>query len=581
MKRIIRQVLVLLTICWMMLSCSDETFHHEGGEETGCLCLTLGNVDVEFSSSSRAETVSLPVELIPAAADFMVDIQKDGVSIDGFPKQYNEITGDIELVVGSYTVKADYGENGLLQNMPYFSGSSTVQIFPAKPTTVDLKVALANAMLVPAVSESLQKHYTAWTLDVKVGETSMQLADKDNSDGCLFVQAGQSVNALFEGTNLLGKQTSHDWSAVSSTVVRTKYVVQCDPDLSVFSNIQLTATPTHTYAEGILTGTDVVMNIDAKGAPLELVDRWDVRLLYNGTAIRTCTSRPENGTAMTVTDGWPYVPQGSTLSASIHLQTGETFDLSSSVLEEIPLPEFTATVSGNTSYSVYKGFGAEAANAKDGSSIFDINATASIAPGILNSPNYSNILKVNYSTDSGQNSGDLSYGTIAQFDALAWQKHMLTAKVSFDGVEKSSSPLNCHVTGLPYKPSGMVEADWGFASWNCKYENGVIQLGGVAGSGEATATSKMAFYVPDNIGVQLNTNVTIRATQIIWWQNTTFTVRVNGKEIISQGSNKTEKNYSLSGVASFSPSANEVKLNSSYEAAGPWSKVHSLHILYN
>ncbi|MCF2593381.1 DUF4493 domain-containing protein [Bacteroides caecigallinarum] len=581
MRRIVQQVIVLLTLCWMMPSCSDETFNYESGEGTGYLCLTLGKVDVEFSSSTRAETVSLPDELIPATADFMVDIQKDGNSIEGFPKKYSDITGEMELAVGSYTVKAEFGENNLIQESPYFSGTSTVQILPGKPTTLDLQVALANAMLVPAVSESLQKHYNAWTLKTKVGETSMTLADNDNIDGYLFVQAGQSVNALFEGTNLLDKQTSHEWTVISSAEARTKYVIQCDPDLSVFSNIQLTATATHTYTEEILTGTDVVLNINSNGAPLELIDSWDIKLSYNGTPIRTYTAKPENGILMTVTDGWPYVPQGSTFSASIHLQTGETFDLSSSILNEIPLPEFTTTVFGNTSYSVYKNSGAETANTKDGSSIFDINAEPSIDSKILNNPNYSNILNVEYKTDSGKNSGVLPYGEVAQFNSLAWQQHNLSAIVSFDGVKKESSQLACHVTGLPYVPSAMIEADWEFASWNCKFDNGTIQLGGVRGSGECTATSKIVFYVPDNVSVKLNTNVTIKATQIIWWQNTTFTVRVNGTEIISQGSNKTEKNYSLSGVGTFSPGAYEVKLNSSYEAADPWSKVHTLHILYN
>lgn len=564
-----------------MPSCSDETFNYESGEGTGYLSLTLGEVDVELSSSSRAETAFLPENLIPSPSDFMVDIQKDGVSIDGFPKQYNEITGEIELMVGSYTVKADYGENNLIQESPYFSAISTVQILPDKSADLELQVALANAMLVPAVSESLQKHYNAWTLTAKIGETNMTLAGKDNIDGYLFVQAGQSVNALFEGTNLLDKQTSHEWTVISSAEARNKYVIQCDPDLSVFSNIQLTATATHTYTEEILTGTDVVLNINSNGAPLELIDSWDIKLLYNGTPIRTCTAKPENGISMIAIDGWPYVPQGSTFSASIHLQTGETFDLASSILNEIPLPEFTTTVFGNTSYSVYKNSGTETANTKDGSSIFDINAAPSIDSGILNNPNYSNILNVEYKTDSGQDSGVLSYGTVAQFNSLAWQQHNLSAIVSFDGVAKESLPLECHVTGLPYVPSAMIEADWELASWNCKFDNGTIQLGGVSGSGECTATSKIVFYVPDNVSVKLNTNVTIKATQIVWWQNTTFTVQVNGTEIISQGSNKTEKNYSLSGVGTFSQGAYEVKLNSSYEAAGPWSKVHTLHILYN
>lgn len=579
--------MMLVTLCWVITGCSDETFNTENGEGTGYLRLALGSIDVELSSTSRAETVSLPDDLIPQTADFMIDIRQGNSSVEGFPKKYSELPEEgIELMAGGYTVTAYCGENNPVQNTPYFSGSATVQIRPNEPVKAPINAALANAMLTPAVSESLQNHYSAWTLTVKSGESSMKLADNENADGYLFAQVGQPVNAVFEGTNILGHESSHEWAVISSAAAQTKYVIQCDPDLSVFSNIQLTATAAHTYAENVLTGTNVTLNIEDNGAPLELVDGWNIQLLYNNTAIRSYTDKPENGTLMEVTNGWPYVPQGSTLMASIHLQTGETINLTSVVMEEIPDPEFTATVSGNTSYSVYKNSGADAANTKDGSSIFDINATATIASEISGNPNYSDILKVTYTTDSGQSSEELPFGTATQFNSLAWQKHALSATVSFDGVEKTSLPVECDVTGLPYVPSAMVEADWENASWNYKYENGTIQLGGVSGSGECTVTSKMAFYIPESIGVKIDTNVTIRASHIIWWQNTTFTVNVNGITIISQNSDNqdndnTGKNYTLSGTGSFSPGAYEVKLNSDYSATGPWSRIYYLHISYN
>lgn len=586
MNKVILQIVSCLVSCIMMVGCSDEIFNNESREGTGYLSIALGRVNVELSSISRAEAGTLPAELIPQEEDFEIDIQKDGISVDGFPKPYIEITDNIELTAGSYTVIAYSGENNDIQDKPYFSGSSSIQIYPGKSTEVNINTALGNAMLTPSVSESLQKHYSEWTLTLKVGEVSMKLADNANTGGSLFVKSDQSVNAVFEGKNILEKETSHEWEVVSSAAACTKYVIQCDPDLSVFSGIQLTAVSTHTYAENLLTGTDVILNINDNGAPLELVDSWNIKVLYNNTPIRTYTSKPENGVNMIVADGWPYVPQGSNLVANIHLITGEDIELESVVMEEIPQPEFSVTVVGSTSYSVYKNLGAEAANTKDGSSIFDINATANIASEILNNPNYSDLLKVIYTTDSGQNSGELSYGISTQFNSIAWQKHDLTATIRFDGIEKTSLPLECHVTGLPYMPSAMVETDWEFSSWNCKYDNGIIQLGGVSGSGSCTATFNIKFYLPENVEVMFNTDVTIRASKIIWWQNTTFTVNVNGKTVISQYSNNednnnTGKRYSLSGVSTFSPDAYEVKLNSSYEAAGPWSKVHSLHILYN
>ena len=582
----------MMLACLLMVGCQEEELVPDYGEGVGYLRLKLGKVDVELSSTTKAEAGELPEELVPETTDdFMVDVKMGNKSVEGFPKKYSDIEADgIPLNAGTYTVIAYHGENELIQTEPYFEGSASVEIFPGVGDEATITASLANVMLEPAVSESLKKHYKEWTLTAKVGDESLELADNASSDGYLFAKAGQEVKAVFEGTNLVEMESTHEWTVISSAVAQTKYVIQCDPDLSAFENIKIIATAKHTYnEEGSLTGTDVTLNLAANGAPLELISGWSITLQYNGGNIRTFSAQPESGSLMTVEEGWPYVPQGSTLSATLFLRTGDPI-YPEVVLETIPQPEFTATVSGNTSYSVYLDSGADAANTKDGSSIFDITATTNIASEILDNPNYSNLLKVAYTTDSGQDSGELSYGTVSQFNSLAWQKHALSATVSFDEVEKTSAAVECDVTGLPYKPSAMIEDDWTLASWNCEYDTGTIQLGGVMGSRECTATSTMAFYIPENINVKLNTNVTVRAYSI-WifgtrWYNTTFTVNVNGTTIISQYSDNqdndnTGKNYSLFGTGSFSPEACEVKLNSSYEEAGPWSKVHSLHILYN
>lgn len=583
MKRIIQQVITLVTLCWMMAGCSHEDFNQEYGEGVGYLRLALGSVDVELLSTSRAETGSLPEELIPVASDFMVDIQKEGSSIEGFPKKYSEITDGIELMAGSYTVKAEYGDNGILQTTPYFAGSATVQIFPGKQAEAEIGVALANAMLSPAVSESLQNHYTTWKLTVEAGDASMTLAEQGNTGGCLFVQAGQSVKALFEGTNQVGKETSHEWSVISSSVARTKYVLQCDPDLSIFSGIQLTATATHTYNEGLLTGTDVLLNFISNGAPLDLVDNCNIQLLYNGTPIRTYTDKPENDRLMTVTEGWPYVPQGSTLTASIHLRTGETIDLTSVELEEIPLPDFTATVSGKTSYSVYRESGAGAANSKDGSSIFDISATATVAPEILNNPNYSNLLKVTYTTDSGQNSGELSFGEAAQFNSLAWQKHQLSATVSFDGVEKTSLPLDCHVTGLPYvlKHPAKNYGWYTIEGSSVDFKDDYIYL--EAATSESVVGSP-SFYIPEALDFSLYCQYQKNTSS--WFGSYTFYVEMLKPEdnsrsgVVCSHTGKNKGVYDLSGNGSFTPEFNAVSCRYDYRALGNSVNINSMQINY-
>ena len=246
MNKIIHKVLTLLTLCWMMAGCSGESLIQEYGEGTGCLYLTLGSVDVELSSMTKAETSSLPEGLIPQAKDFMIDIQMGSESVEGFPKKYSELTTEgVELTAGGYTVTAYCGDNNPIQATPYFSTSVQVQILPGKATEATLNAVLANAMLTPAVSESLQNHYKEWALTIKVGNASETLANNEKTNDYLFVQAGQPVDAVFEGTNILGKETSHEWVVVSLAVAQTKYVIQCDPDIPIFS-FGLNAVTEHT-----------------------------------------------------------------------------------------------------------------------------------------------------------------------------------------------------------------------------------------------------------------------------------------------------------------------------------------------
>lgn len=452
MKRIIQQVITLVTLCWMMAGCSHEDFNQEYGEGVGYLRLALGSVDVELLSTSRAETGSLPEGLIPDESDFMVDIQKEGSSIEGFPKKYSEITDDIELMAGSYTVKAEYGDNGILQTTPYFAGSATVQIFPGKQAKAEIGVALANAMLSPAVSESLQNHYTTWKLTVQAGGASMTLADQENTAGCLFVQAGQSVKALFEGTNQVGKETSHEWSVISSSVARTKYVLQCDPDVPVFS-FGLNAVAEHTKDDsGYLDGTRVSLSFgDLSNVPVSLISNWKATLVNPaGEVVRSYSSNNfANSGAMEMVDNWTYLPQGVyTLKYSYIIDGAEVSEEETEAQTiEIPKPEFQLNVVAQTSYSIYTSQGAAAANEQDGSSIFGISAELEISSSILENEKYANLLpSVTYSLDSGESSSDES----PVFQNLQWGKHRLTATALFDGGTASSS-VDCEVTGIPYR----------------------------------------------------------------------------------------------------------------------------------
>lgn len=453
MNKLIQQVLTLATLYWMVSGCSGENLLQEYGEGTGYLRLTLGSVDVELTSTTRAEAGSLPDALIPKAEDFMIDIQMGKESVEGFPKKYSELpTEGVELMAGGYTVTAYCGENNLIQATPYFSSSVQVQILPGKPTEATLNAALANAMLTPAVSESLQKHYKEWALIIKAGNSSMTLANKEESDGYLFAQAGQSVNAVFEGTNLLGNETSHEWTVVSPAAAQTKYVIQCDPDIPVFS-FGLNATAQHTTDQsGYLNGTKVSLSFgDLSNVPLSLITNWKATLVNEaGEVVRSYSTSDFSSTEeMAIENDWPYLPQGNyTLKYSYTIdgnEVNEEATANEAKTVTMPLPTFNAEVSAQTSYSVFQSQGAAAANETDGSGIFAISLTTNISPEILGNEKYADLLSATYSLDSGENSTEKS----PVFQNLQWGKRTLTASASFDG-SNSTSSIECEVTGIPY-----------------------------------------------------------------------------------------------------------------------------------
>ena len=445
--------MMFIALCWVITGCSDETFYSEKEEGTGYLRLALGGIDVELSSTSRAEVVSLPDDLIPQTADFMIDIRQGNSSVEGFPKKYSELPEEgIELMAGGYTVTAYCGENEPIQDTPYFSGSATVQIRPNEPVTASINAALANAMLTPAVSESLQNHYSAWTLTVKSGESSMKLADNENADGCLFVQAGQPVNAVFEGMNILGHENSHEWTIISSVAAQTKYVIQCDPDIPVFS-FGLNAVAEHTTDQsGYLNGTKVSLSFgDLSNVPLSLISNWKATLVNaTGEIVRSYTTNNFTSTGeMTIENDWSYLPQGNyTLRYSYTIDGNEVSEETTANEAKtitMPLPTFNAEVFAQTSYSVYTSQGATAANETDGSGIFDIATTMTISSDILNNEKYRDLLSITYSLDSGESSTEES----PVFQNLQWGTRKLTAFVLFDG-SSVNSLIDCEVTGIPY-----------------------------------------------------------------------------------------------------------------------------------
>ena len=491
----------MMLACLLMVGCQEEELVPDYGEGVGYLRLKLGKVDVELSSTTKAEAGELPDTLIPETSDFMVDVKMGKNSVEGFPKKYSDIEADgIPLNAGTYTVIAYHGENELIQTEPYFEGSASVEIFPGVGDEATITASLANAMLEPAVSESLQKHYSDWTLTVKVGNESLKLADNESSDGYLFAKAGQEVKAVFEGTNLVEKESTHEWTVISSAVAQTKYVIQCDPDLSISFGLKAVAQHT-TDDSGYLNGTKVSLSFDnLTNVPVSLIKDWKATLVNaSGEEVRSYTTNDFTNTDMVVENDWSYLPQGSYTLKYSYTINGEQVSEENTEPQtvEMPLPTFEVKALAQTSYSVYTTEGAAAANETDGSSIFDVSATPTISPDILSNEKYANLLTYTYTLDTGESSTEES----PVFENLQWGKRTLTAIALFDGSSVASS-IDCDVTGIPYSIS---------FNGNTNPANWILSNNGKCGNrltlkkGDAYALSPK-FYTPKDIEVNVVLN---------------------------------------------------------------------------
>ena len=292
----------------------------------------------------------------------------------------------------------------------------------------------------------------------------------------------------------------------------------------------------HTYSGGTLTGTKVTLTPGLPSGMEAYVENLTASMTKNGVEYRKISKSSASATeVMEVANGMTYIPQGEYVVEYTYTLNGvpET----KTVNVTVPAPTFTVSASAYTSYSKYLEGNISAANNCAPESMYDIKCSVSISDEVLKQIEMSSCA-VTLKQPSGSEtslSGSVNkkastYLSTSQYNVSEWGAYSLSSVVTFDGVTKSSPPKTLHITGLPYKAPSMVESDWELASWNCVYSNGSIQLGGVSGSGECTATSKMAFVIPNNVNIKVNTNVTLCSLNFIGWIRTDLRNRNNKAE---------------------------------------------------
>lgn len=353
-------------------------------------------------------------------------------------------------------------------------------------------------------------------------------------------------------------------------------------------------TITHTTFNGELSGSTAVLSpiaVDEEWA--SMITAWSVELRRpDGTVVRRLSA--SSGT-MSVANGWTYLPQGNyDIVAQYTSKSGAVKQLTGTATA--PAPSVSVTLGGYCSYDEYaktngRTGGASEANKLNAETVYELSVKVNVASDLLNSEKYTASWSYTYDGVSSTFSGNSV--NIGNKTGQSWGKHTLTATCTFDGVTGNAS-RDLHVTGLPWSQNPPAESSWNKASWNNEFDGGYVKLGGVSGSGACNITTKFSFYCPASISTQIVLSGAMKSFSTMGnsssWLNvkkeTNFVIYLAGKQVLSQKSStkeyEKETSFSnLSATGSISSSNSQIKLESSYTAAGPYVKVTHVTLQYN
>lgn len=376
-----------------------------------------------------------------------------------------------------------------------------------------------------------------------------------------------------------------------------KFVEINVPDF-VETSVTASVAVSHTIdGSGILTGSSVsVSSFGFSGVTSKIVTGCGIELYVGGTLAGSIEAQVlSGGEILDAVSGWPYIP--ATLSVTLKpycLVNGEKV-YGAETPVDVPAPSFTASVSGYTSFSLYRSGDISGANAfTDASAIKGVGASVGISADILANPNYSGA-SVFFATDKGMSTAS-SVVTVPSFDFGEWGGHQcttsnLTATVTFDGVSVTSSPVACVITGLPYSVDFSSQpSEWTMSS-NTSWESG-LKLGGGTGAANAQLESSR-IYVPDGETLDVNlgmADITMRTISALWITNrsvlearlgTANSQLLKGPNFSSGSlSSKDEYHHSVSYDGTLSSSDNRVVLTQTQGEQGCYCTIGSLTLKY-
>lgn len=352
--------------------------------------------------------------------------------------------------------------------------------------------------------------------------------------------------------------------------------------------VQVTsASASHTYSDGILTGTEVKVNLGIDEMTASYITGMTLQIKNaEGTVLRTLSKDSFSEVeVMPANESWPYLPMGSytvsgtyTLSGTIEKTIA---DIAFSVTEA-PVFEMKWSVP-YTSYTRYQAGDISSANNLDGSTIYNIGASVTVSDAILKNSNYPSLSL----TDNGTpiNAGNLT--------VRSWGVHTIKASYSLDGTTVENE-YTAHVTGLPYKaapPTKSGDHPWSENAestliHNISWKSDGVKLEGT--SLEQIITSP-SFHIPSDINVSMTVPMKLYSACIMYIHaQPELICRIGGNEVdrrtgpkASSGINKNKsEEYTSQKNGKLTSANNTVEIENHYTMSTAYIYVYSVDVKY-
>lgn len=500
------------------------------------------------SVNEQGVTVNIPAEQTPAAGTFAEEHNitvAQGTKTPGEPSVENIIFNNVCSYV-KFTVPA------------YVSDVTEVKITSSNDIAGDFATASSKI--------------------VSNGTNSISMSSKSGSFGAgqtfIFVIAPGTVSNF----SIDIKTASGNWTRTVSKGFDAKAGVPNNLGTIHFKQVEVELKPEakHVYQNGTLVGTDLSVNLGL----LKYVSNFNFVVKKGDTVVRSYSRESSEPVASsTVSFAWkdyadyPYLPQGEYTIEGSYTRPGDgskqTISSTFAVTEK-EAPTFTVNAPlATTSYDTYKDLGAGEANKKDGSTIYGVAGNGvSISDKILKNTEYKSLIGgYSFTIDGNPVTVDGNGNATNQ----TWKAHKVVAKFTFDGVEKTSEALTCHVTGLPYNKNKdnttNFQSDWTMSGVTSEWAKSFLYYGN-------GSVNFKGFYIPSNIKATVYYKIIVYVSTRFNPITTTFTSA--GTLLVNETIEGTarEKKYESSGDVIFSSSNNSMQAKAKCKNPPTWGSSH-------